>query len=192
MRHQNSDASHHQPQMAHTSLNTSSAYAGSITLIGMPASGKSTLGCALAHQLNKQFIDADKLIESTYHKTLEQLIDKHGVARFLQIESDAVCSIDDENAVISTGGSAVYSARAMEHVATLGPLVYLEVSCDELEKRLGNLQERGVVARDGSVVSLPQLYSERVPLYRRYATITVNVDGTTVQEALQKLLNALQ
>lgn len=192
MRHQNSDASHHQPQMAHTSLNTSSAYAGSITLIGMPASGKSTLGRALARQLNKQFIDTDQRIESTYHKTLEQLIDKHDVARFLQIESDAVCSIDDENAVISTGGSAVYSARAMEHVAKLGPLVYLEVSCAELEKRLGNLQERGVVARDGSVVLLPQLYSERVPLYRRYANLTVNVDDTTVQEALQKLLNALQ
>ena len=192
MCHQNSDASHHQPQMAHTSLKTSFACAGSITLIGMPASGKSTLGRALARQLNKQFIDTDQRIESTYHKTLEQLIDEHGVARFLQIESDAVCSIDHENAVISTGGSAVYSERAMEHVATLGPIVYLEVSCDELEKRLGNLQQRGVVARDGSVVSLPQLYSERVPLYRRYANITVNVDGTTVQEALQKLLNALQ
>lgn len=192
MRHQKIDALPHQAKVAHTSLKTSFACAGSITLIGMPASGKSTLGCALAHQLNKQFIDADKLIESTYHKTLEQLIDKHGVARFLQIESDAVCSIDDENAVISTGGSAVYSARAMEHVATLGPLVYLEVSCDELEKRLGNLQQRGVVARDGSVVLLPHLYSERVPLYRRYANLTVNVDGTTVQEALQKLLNALQ
>ena len=163
-----------------------------ITLIGMPASGKSTLGRALARQLNKQFIDTDQRIESTYHKTLEQLIDEHGVARFLQIESDAVCSIDDENAVISTGGSAVYSARAMEHVAKLGPLVYLEVSCAELEKRLGNLQERGVVARDGSVVSLPQLYSERVPLYRRYANLTVNVDDTTVQTALRKLLNAFQ
>lgn len=163
-----------------------------ITLIGMPASGKSTLGCALAHHLNKQFIDADKRIESAYHKTLEQLIDAYGVARFLQIESDAVCSIDDENAVISTGGSAVYSARAMEYVATLGRIIYLEVSLNELEKRLGNLQERGVVARNGSVVSLQQLYSERVPLYRRYANLTVHIDGTTVQEALQIVINALQ
>lgn len=163
-----------------------------ITLIGMPASGKSTLGRALAHHLNKQFIDADQCIESTYHKTLEELITEHGVARFLQIESDAICSIVQENAVISTGGSAVYSARAMEHVATLGRIVYLEASCDELEKRLGNLQQRGVVARDGKVVSLSQLYSERMPLYRRYANLTVPVDGTTVHEALQAVIHALQ
>ena len=164
-----------------------------ITLIGMPGAGKSTLGVVLAKMLNMQFLDVDLLIQTRHGKTLQQLIDERGARGFIELEDEALQSIDPvatTNTVIATGGSAIYSPDAMAHLATTGPLVYLEVSYDELVKRLGNLDERGVVMT-GNVHTLRDLFDERCPLYERHANATINVDSLTISAAAQEVAAAI-
>ena len=104
-----------------------------IILIGMPGSGKSTLGVVLAKKMGYSFIDSDIVIQDTYGCTLEELIDEHGDAGFIKIENDVNCSISPEHTIIATGGSAVYGKEAMEHFKEIGTVIYLKVSEKELE-----------------------------------------------------------
>lgn len=163
-----------------------------IILIGMPGAGKSTLGVVLAKILNYDFIDADLLIQQQCDKTLQRLIDTCGAHGFIEVENQVLSDIQCEHTVLSTGGSAVYSDTAMEHLATLGPIVYLETSLDELKVRLEDFSERGVVMRNGTSMNLEALYEERAPLYERYATMTVNVDGLSITEAARKVAAAVE
>lgn len=160
--------------------------AANITLIGMPGAGKSTLGVVLAKMLNKQFLDADLLIQGLHGATLQELIDERGSEGFIALENDALRTIDVRDTVIATGGSAVYSTGAIDRLRESGPVVYLEISCDELVNRLGDLAERGVVMR-GDVRTLRDLFAERAPLYEATADLIVNVDGLTVAQAAQKV-----
>ena len=165
-----------------------------ITLIGMPGAGKSTLGVVLAKMLNMQFLDADLLIQTRYGKTLHQLIDERGAQAFIALEGEALESIDADNTVIATGGSAVYSPTALARLARTGPVVYLEISYDELVKRLSgqeDLDERGVVMT-GDVHTLRDLDAERRPLYERAATHTADVDGLTITEAARKVAHLVK
>ena len=162
-----------------------------IILIGMPGAGKSTLGVVLAKILNYDFIDADLLIQQQSDKTLQRLIDSLGPQGFIEVENQVLSNIQCVRTVLSTGGSAVYSDAAMNHLATLGPVVYLQTSLPELEKRLEDFSERGVVMRNNEIASLKDLYEERTPLYERFATITVNVDGLTITEAARKVAAAV-
>ena len=140
-----------------------------IVLIGMPGAGKSTLGIVLAKILNKNYLDADIAIQSQCDKTLQKIIDAMGPEGFIQVENAVLCDLAVENSVIATGGSAVYSDEAMKHLASIGTIVYLEISYDSLVHRLSDLQERGVVLKGGIGMSLRDLYDERKPLYERYA-----------------------
>jgi len=153
--------------------------------------GKSTLGVVLAKVLGYQFIDADLLIQQESNKTLQMLIDSIGPAGFIEVENQVLSDIDVEHTVISTGGSAVYSDAAMQHLSAIGLVVYLRTSYEELEQRLGGLHERGVVARDGSQLDLRTLYDERRPLYERYANITVDIEGLDVRGAVTKAAEAI-
>lgn len=162
-----------------------------VILIGMPGAGKSTLGVVLAKALRYDFLDCDLLIQAKENATLQQLIDACGVDGFLDIENRILAGIEGERTIVSTGGSAVYSDEAMRHLSEIGTVVYLEVSLDELDRRLGDLHERGVVMRDGIGSDLGALYRERLPLYERYADITVDVEGLTVSEAVESLKSAL-
>ena len=155
---------------------------GNIVLIGMPGAGKSTLGVVLAKILNKQFLDADLVIQNLHGKTLQALIDERGSEGFIALENDALCGIEAHNTVVATGGSAVYSDEAMAHLARIGTVVYLEISYESLVERLGDLDERGVVLRG--------LYDERRPLYEDYADLTVDVDGLTITAAARKVAAA--
>lgn len=163
-----------------------------VILIGMPGAGKSTLGVVLAKIMNYDFIDADLLIQQQSDKTLQRLIDSLGPDGFIEVENQVLSNIQCDRTVLSTGGSAVYSAEAMEHLSTLGPVVYLKTSLPELEKRLEDFSERGVVMRDDSTASLDALFAERVPLYERYATVTVNVDGLSITEAAREVAAAVR
>ena len=147
----------------------------SIILIGMPSCGKSTLGVLLAKKLGMEFIDSDLQIQKKHQKLLHELIKEHGNDGFLEIESEVNCSMTEQNAVIATGGSAVYSERAMRHFATIGKIVYIHISYEEMEARLGDFAHRGVVMPEG--YTLRDLYNERAALYEKYAHVTVSGEG---------------
>ena len=134
-----------------------------IILIGMPGAGKSTLGVVLAKILGYEFIDADLLIQGKLDKTLQKIIDACGPDGFIEVENEVLCTLSTSHAIIATGGSAVYSDEAMKHLSSIGTVVYLQVSYEELENRLGGLHERGVVMKNGIGMSLADLYEERVP-----------------------------
>lgn len=147
-----------------------------IILIGMPGSGKSTIGVLLAKKMGMGFIDTDILIQSASGQLLYQMIEKDGIEAFIKYEEDVLKKLVCDNCVIATGGSAVYGKAAMEHMAQLGCRVYLDLPSKIIEGRLGNISTRGVVIREGETIE--QLYEERAPLYERYADVTVDGAGT--------------
>ncbi len=151
-----------------------------IVLIGMPASGKSTAGVILAKVLGMDFIDADIVIQKKTGKRLADIIEEEGVQGFIDIENSINAGIEAENTVIATGGSAVYGKEEMEHFKEIGTVVYLEVPFDELDSRLSDIKGRGVVLKEGQ--TLHDLYEERVPLYEKYADITVSEDGWNAEK----------
>ena len=162
-----------------------------VVLIGMPGAGKSTLGVVLAKILGYEFIDADLLIQSKLDKTLQKIIDACGPDGFIEVENEVLCTLSASRAVIATGGSAVYSDEAMNHLKSIGTVVYLRVSYEELESRLGGLHERGVVMKNGMGMSLADLYEEPRPLYEKYADVTIDIDGLSVRDAARRLVDQL-
>lgn len=156
-----------------------------IILIGMPASGKSTVGVILAKIIGYDFIDSDLLIQKSEGMKLAQIISRKGVDGFIRVEENVNASINADRSVIATGGSAVYGQKAMEHFHDMGIIVYLKVCFEELERRLGNIRQRGVVLRDGQ--TLRDLYEERSVLYEKYADLTIEEDGT-VEDVIEELV----
>ena len=154
-----------------------------IVLLGMPGSGKSTVGVLLAKRLGKRFVDTDLLIQEQEGRLLSEIIKEEGIDRFIEIENRVNASVMAENSVIAPGGSAIYGAEAMEHFKEIGEIVYLKLSYRSVARRLGDLTKRGVVFRPGQ--SLKELYKERCPLYEKYADYVVECDGKEIGEALQ-------
>ena len=138
-----------------------------VILIGMPASGKSTVGVILAKLLAYDFIDTDLLIQRREGMPLKRIIAERGVDGFLEVEEAACLAMTAERAVIATGGSVVYGEAAMRHLKAMGRVIFLDVAFGALEARLTDLVGRGVVLREGQ--SLRQLYDERQALYLKYA-----------------------
>ncbi|MDY5021216.1 MAG: shikimate kinase [Blautia sp.] len=161
-----------------------------VTLIGMPGVGKSTLGVVLAKVMEYQFLDADLLIQKEEKRRLSRIIQEEGIEGFKAIENRVNASIEAENTVISTGGSVVYCDEAMQHLKSIGRVVYLKLSLEALSKRLGNLRGRGVVLKEGQ--TLKDLYEERIPLYEKYADIVVDEEGKDLESCLQAVLEALK
>ena len=160
-----------------------------IILIGMPASGKSTVGVILAKILGYNFVDADIVIQEKEGRKLAEIIETEGIDGFIDIENRINSEIEVEKSVISTGGSAVYGKEAMDHYKNIGKIVYLKVSMDILTKRLSDVKQRGVVMREGQ--SLVSLYNERTPLYEKYADIVIDEGNKTMEEVVADLLAAL-
>lgn len=161
-----------------------------VTLIGMPGVGKSTLGVVLAKVLGYQFLDADLLIQKQEKRRLYEIIDQEGTDGFMEIENRVNASIDVDSTVIATGGSVVYCDEAMNHLKSIGKVVYLRLSLKELSKRLGNLKGRGVLLKEGQ--TLKDLYEERVPLYEKYADLVVDEEGKDLEASLQVVLETLK
>ena len=161
-----------------------------IILIGMPSCGKSTLGRILAKELGYGYVDTDDIIIRQNGCPLRDILDAEGVDGFVRREEAAICSVQAQRTVIATGGSAIYSEKAMAHLKTLGRVVYLCLTFDEVERRLGDLHARGVAIAPGS--TLQDLFNERVPLYEKYADLTVHIrDGNSVRQSVAILLQQL-
>lgn len=159
------------------------------TLIGMPGAGKSTIGVLLAKALGYEFVDTDLLIQKKEGKLLKEIIAEVGNDGFKAIEEEVNSSVQAERAVIAPGGSAIYSEKAMKHFREIGTVIYLKLSYETVETRLGNLEARGVVLKEGQ--TLYDLYCERVPLYEKYADVSVELDNLSIGSSLEKVLENL-
>ena len=161
-----------------------------IVLIGMPGVGKSTSGVILAKVMNYDFLDSDLVIQQQTKKLLKEIIREEGIDGFNAVENQINAGIDVENTVIATGGSVIFGTEAMAHFKETGIVVYLRISYDQLDKRLGDLDERGVVHKEGQ--TLRDIYDERTRLYEKYADITVDLDGKDVAGTVDAVVAQLK
>ncbi|MGN1148786.1 MAG: shikimate kinase [Lachnospiraceae bacterium] len=160
-----------------------------IVLIGMPGAGKSTVGVVVAKRLGFRFVDSDLVIQETYGKLLHELIEEHGIEGFWKLENAVNASLQLERAVIATGGSVCYEPEAMEHLGQTGTIVYLRLTYESLQERLGDLNARGVTLREGQ--TLMDLYEERLPLYEKYAHITIDCEGKQLREVVHEVCDSV-
>ncbi len=160
-----------------------------VILIGMPGSGKSTCGVIAAKVMLKNFFDTDLLLQGLEQSRLQELIDSRGTEYFYEAEEKAILSLNIEATVIATGGSVIYSQKAMEHLRSLGTVVYLHLGYDTMMKRINDFTTRGIVVKGGS--SLLDMYNERLPLYEKYADVIIDCDSNTVEETVEKIVKTV-
>lgn len=153
-----------------------------IILIGMPGSGKSTCGVLAAKALLKNFFDTDLLIQNLENKRLQEIIDENGISYFEKAEENAILSLDIKGTVIATGGSVIYSEKAMRHLKKLGKIIYLHLDYETMLSRLRNITTRGVVLKKGD--TLLDMYHERLPLYEKYADEIIACDNQSVEDTV--------
>ena len=161
-----------------------------IVFIGMPASGKSTVGVVVAKRLGYKFVDTDLVIQEVEKRLLKEIIAEEGNEGVLRIEDRVNAEIQEERAVISPGGSVVYCENAMRHYKETGMIVYLHTSYETINNRLHNAKNRGVVLKDGQ--TLKDLYEERSALFERYADLTISEEGRDLEETIEEVLRVLE
>lgn len=161
-----------------------------IILIGMPGSGKSTVGVLLAKALGFGFWDTDLTIQEREGALLQDLLNTRGVDAFLDAEERAIRSVRCDHTVIAPGGSAVCRAEAMAHLKGLGPVIYLKVSPKALERRLQNISTRGIAMAPGETIA--DVFARRAPLYERYADVTVEVGEQSLEETVAAVLRSVK
>ncbi len=160
-----------------------------IILIGMPGCGKSTVGVVLAKIIGYKFTDTDLLIQETTGKLLQEIIDKDGNEVFLKTEADVIETINCNNHIIATGGSAVLSKRAVDKLKSLGTLVYLKQPYDEICKRVSNLSTRGVAM--GGSQTLKELFDYRMPIYESVADVVIEAQGLSIEETAKLIVDTV-
>ena len=161
-------------------------YMKNIVLIGMPGAGKSTVGVVLAKNMGMSFMDSDLVIQEQEGRLLCEIIEEVGTDGFIEVENRVNAGLMVEHSIIATGGSVVYGAEAMEHLKKIGTVIYLKLPYEELRVRLHDIKGRGVVLREGQ--TFLDLYKERVPLYEKYADLTVDESGCSVEQTVEKIL----
>ncbi len=161
-----------------------------IIFIGMPGVGKSTIGVILAKVLNYSFIDSDLVIQKEMGRRLKDIISQEGLEGFNAIENRINSQINAEKSIIATGGSAVYGSDAMKHFQDIGQIIYLRISYQNVKKRLGNLDERGVVHKPGQ--TLRDLFLERTVLYEQYADLIIDVDHKNIETIIDEIVSKIK
>ena len=163
--------------------------ASNIVLIGMPGSGKSTVGVILAKKSSRAFVDTDVLIQTSQQRTLQQIVDTEGYCTLRRIEERLLLNLALQNYVVATGGSAVYSDKAMAHLRADGVIVFLDADLDTLKARIGDFSSRGLARRADQ--SFAELFEERQALYRKHADITVSSAGKTQEAVCDQIMEAI-
>ncbi len=153
----------------------------------MAGAGKTTVGKALSLELGYEFLDTDKMIETSYGKS-KDIIDSEGKDRFRVIEEEVLLSINFKNTLLATGGSAVFSPLAMEYLRDNSDVMYLEVSFENISERVLDFKERGFIKE--SHQSVEEAYMERLALYEKYADYSVTNNGS-IQDCIKKILSLL-
>lgn len=161
-----------------------------VILIGMPGAGKSTAGVVLAKIMGYHFLDSDLVIQETEGRLLKDIIAEDGVKGFIAVEERVNARLDVKKTVVATGGSVIYGDRAMQHLKSIGAVVYIKLSYEEICERLGNIAQRGVVLKEGQ--TLTELYDERCPLYEKYADIIVDAENMTIESLALFIQKKLQ
>lgn len=161
-----------------------------IVLIGMPGSGKSTCGVIAAKVMLKNFFDTDLLLQGLEQSRLQELIESRGTDYFFKAEENAILSLKLEATVIATGGSVIYSDKAMRRLKELGTVIYLKTSYETMLNRINDLTTRGIVIKQGE--TLLDMYNERVPLYEKYADFVIDCDKNTVEETVAEIIKATE
>ncbi|WP_426450696.1 shikimate kinase [Paenibacillus sp. S-38] len=161
-----------------------------IVLVGMSGAGKSTLGVLLAKALGMDYVDTDIVIQQREGKLLQEIIDNDGIEIFMQIEEKAVSELQLKNCVISTGGSVVYSEKAMDVLKQEGQVIYLHVPYEEIRRRLINVTTRGIVIKKGN--DLKDVYEERVPLYIKYSDKTLDCTNKDIEICVGEIIELIQ
>jgi shikimate kinase len=160
-----------------------------LSLIGMPGAGKSTVGIILAKLTGLRFCDTDLDIQVRETATLQQILDSSGYQKLRAIEEEVLLSVDLHRSVISTGGSAVYSGSVMTRLRGAGPLIYLQAEIDTLLPRVTATSERGIASPAGQ--SFAQIYTERTALYAHHASDTIDVDNSNPDQIARSILALL-
>jgi shikimate kinase len=163
--------------------------ANTISLIGMPGAGKSTIGVVLAKLSGRRFVDTDLDIQVHAGETLQQILDRAGYRHLRALEQEVLLGIELEGAIIATGGSVVYSEPAMSRLKAAGPVVYLEAKIATLEKRVAAAPLRGIACDKGQ--GFPDIFAERTPLYMRYADLIVDACAGTPETIATAILQKL-
>ena len=161
-----------------------------IILIGMPGSGKTTIGTELAEVIGYGYIDSDSVIVARAGKRLNEIIAEVGREAFLDVEAKVNSELCADRCVIATGGSVIYRDYAMQKLKEMGRVVYLKLDYEIIKNRLGDLQKRGVALKEG--FTLKDLYDERTPLYEKYADVTVHLRGKSIAESVQEVVKAIE
>jgi shikimate kinase len=161
-----------------------------VVLIGMPGAGKSTVGVLVAKHLGLGFVDTDLLIQERAGRRLQEILAAEGYRELRRLEEEAILALAAPGAVIATGGSAVYSERAMRRLGESGVLVYLKADLDLLAARIDDYDRRGIANAPG--LSLEEIDRERTPLYERYADVVVEVGGLTHEQAARAVMAAVR
>lgn len=160
-----------------------------LVLIGMPGSGKSTVGVLLAKRLGMGFVDTDLLIQEQAGRTLQDIVDNDGYQALRHIEEQVLMALNVEHQIISTGGSAVYSVAAMAHLKAQGYVVFLDITLPEVKRRIGDYSSRGISRRPDQ--TLEDVFAERLALYQRYADARIKGDGLNQEAVCQLVVDAI-
>jgi len=160
-----------------------------LTLIGMPGAGKSTVGIILAKNLSFGFIDTDVLIQINQQKSLQQILDESDHLNLRGIEQNEIMKLNIRNHVIATGGSAAYSTNAMSHLLNISKVIFLEVSFEEIERRIHNFKTRGIAKTEDQ--TFRDLYDERQSLYKKYADIIIDCNRSDQEEIAMRIAESI-
>lgn len=161
-----------------------------IVLVGMSGAGKSTLGVLLAKALGMDYVDTDIVIQQHEGRLLQDIIDNDGIEKFMEVEENLVSELQLKNCIISTGGSVIYSEKAMNVLKQDGQVIYLHVPYEEIKRRLINITTRGIVIKKGN--SLKDVYEERVPLYIKYSDITLDCLNKEIEHCVSEIIEKIQ